>query len=219
MQFSVLKSSCGSLAWGSSATLNQCGICKSQSSKNRQSFVCPQLSSIFFPLPYRCDFLVLLITVIAQFLELHPAFHYATFVRSLKLLRYVQQDAVCNRGSLHDEGYTAVGCYVWSRGTGTLWKPLFCSWDQQLGKYSFTAMTVLHLLTNMLHFYQTVSHCWWWQCTTSLPLLEWKRFAIRSTHSAGMVTYTCTIMQLQYHSYRQQCKLVYIQCVRKVKRD
>ena len=100
----------------------------------------------FFPLPYRCDFLVLLITVIAQFLELIPALQYATFVRSLKLLRYVQQDAVCNRGCLHDKGYTAIGCYVWSRGTGTQWKPLFCSWDRQLGKYSFTAMTVLHAL-------------------------------------------------------------------------
>jgi len=94
MQFSVLKSSCASSAWGSSITLNQCGICKSLYSRADKTFVCPQLASNFFPLPYRCDFLVLLITVIAQFLELHPAFHYATFVRSLKLLRCVEQDLI-----------------------------------------------------------------------------------------------------------------------------
>ena len=108
MQFSVLKSSCESSAWGSSSTLNQCGICKSLSSNRRYTFVCPQLASNFFPLPCRCDFIVLLITVIAQFLELHPAFHYATFVRSLKLLRCVEQDLICSK--LYNP-YMMVYCY------------------------------------------------------------------------------------------------------------
>jgi len=45
---------------------------------------------------------------------------------------------------------------------------------------------------NMLNFYLAVSHYWWWQCATSLPLLEWKPFAIRSTLIAGMGTDTWT---------------------------
>ena len=47
-----------------------------------------RLSELYSPpYLYRCDFLVILVSVIAQFLELHPALRYATLVRPLKLLR------------------------------------------------------------------------------------------------------------------------------------